>query len=198
MTGGQVVPPVSTNGEGLAAGLLIESRRSFTISAAFGPFTSRPTSAHIHGPAGANQNGPLLFDMGSLTTLKLGNRWYGFTSIRTFGLSLAQVQDLIAERWYIDVHTANRPNGEIRGTIEALIGFGQRAEAGSLPVANDQDRGMVSTRRREFGEMLFSLQQNWKGELDPAVVFSQSGDKTDTTLLWESVWKEYFASGETP
>jgi hypothetical protein len=68
------------------------------------------TEAHLHGPvdpADPNATGPLLF------VLDAGDPLHG-----TVGpLTLQQGADLLADRWYINIHSLAYPTGEIRGRI---------------------------------------------------------------------------------
>jgi hypothetical protein len=67
---------------------------------------SAETAAHIHGPAAANANGPSIFD--------LPNGQFASFPIT---LTTAQANALGGGQLYVDVHTTNFPNGEIRGQL---------------------------------------------------------------------------------
>lgn len=72
---------------------------------------SAPISAsHIHGPAGPGVNAPVIFGLTNTggTT--------GSLSI-TATLTATQETDLLAGNWYVNVHNANFPGGEIRGQL---------------------------------------------------------------------------------
>lgn len=64
------------------------------------------TGAHIHGPAAAGVNAPILF------TLPLGASKSG-----TWNYPEASEADILAGNMYVNVHTNLFPNGEIRGQI---------------------------------------------------------------------------------
>ena len=68
--------------------------------------------AHIHdnGPVGVN--GPIRFDF-SFT-----GGTNGTIGPLTFDTTPAQVADLRANRWYVNIHTSNFTGGEIRGQIK--------------------------------------------------------------------------------
>jgi hypothetical protein len=161
MTGAQVVPPISTDGTGLALIALNSSQSRITVTAAFGPFTSRPTAAHIHGPASAGQNAPALFDLGSITVVKIGRNYYGSTNIRTFAVTPAQVQQMLTGLWYVDVHTAAKPSGEIRGQIRDLFPQTSQRPAfeTSEPGAAGSGLWSVAANKPDIRQMLVQIEQ---------------------------------------
>lgn len=65
------------------------------------------TGANFHGPAAADQNGPIV--------VRLRNVDSPFSGIAI--LAPKEASQLIAGRWYILVRTAAHPAGEIRGQI---------------------------------------------------------------------------------
>jgi hypothetical protein len=69
------------------------------------PLPSAETGAHIHGPGGVGVAAPILFPLP------------GTGNFLDFAITLtpAQVAQLKAGQWYINVHTANNPGGDIRG-----------------------------------------------------------------------------------
>jgi uncharacterized protein (TIGR03118 family) len=107
--------------------------------------TSAETASHIHGPALAGSTAP------AIVTLPNGE----FRDF-TVTLTIPQVHDMDQGRLYIDVHTANFPEGEIRGQIPVLRfqrdvlvnaldhGYISRAEALRLTVED------VDYRQKEF------------------------------------------------
>lgn len=66
------------------------------------------TAAHFHGPASVGANaGVVLPWSGPITSPMEGSAT----------LSAAQAAELVAGRWYANVHTAANPGGEIRGQM---------------------------------------------------------------------------------
>ena len=66
------------------------------------------TAAHFHGPASVGTNaGVVLPWSGPITSPMEGSAT----------LSAAQAAELVAGRWYANVHTAANPGGEIRGQM---------------------------------------------------------------------------------
>ena len=68
-----------------------------------------PTAAHFHGPASKHNEAGVQVDLG-------GN---GFVSPfrGTAHLTSEQADQLLAGQWYINIHTAAHPDGEIRGQV---------------------------------------------------------------------------------
>ena len=67
-----------------------------------------PTAAHFHGPAEAGKNAGL-----AVTILNaVSNPAEGSATLND-----AQAADLVAGKYYIDIHTATYPGGEIRGQV---------------------------------------------------------------------------------
>ena len=68
------------------------------------------TLAHFHGPALPNQN----------AGVQVGISVAANPAISSTTLSAAQATDLLAGLWYINIHTADFPGGEIRGQVSTI------------------------------------------------------------------------------
>lgn len=104
------VPPVSSDGRGLLRAELDTrtSRLSWVVS--YSGLTGPVTAAHFHGPALPGQNAGIVVPLtGDLTSVITGSAV----------LTPAQRADLLSGRWYINLHTARYPDGEIRGQVRA-------------------------------------------------------------------------------
>lgn len=111
LTGAGEVPPLTTAAVGRVDAVLDTDTRLLRWKATLNGLSGVPTGAHFHGPATAGQN----------AGVALG--WPAPLSIRYEGsatLSTAQMADLMAERWYVNVHTAAHPGGEIRGQMTTV------------------------------------------------------------------------------
>jgi hypothetical protein len=103
----QEVPPNALPGLG-GASLIRNPNGSVTLQGAFAGLSGAPIAAHVHvGAAGVN--GPIVFPL----TIGPG------TLNGTFTPSAAQLADLRAGNWYVNVHTAALPGGEVRGQLAA-------------------------------------------------------------------------------
>jgi len=115
LTGGQETPPNSSTATGAATLLLSPDENTARVSLNFSGLSSAQTGAHIHGPAAAGASAPILFPLVN-----------GQLSDVVIALTPTDVQNLKNGLLYVNVHTSNFPNGEIRGQ------FGPAGSAGSF------------------------------------------------------------------
>lgn len=105
LSGGQEVPPLASPASGGCAGLFDAGASTLTLLCVHDVIDA--TVMHVHrGAAGAN--GPVAFDLGAPQS-PVQAVWSGMTP--------ADVADLLAGNLYVNIHTAGRPSGEIRGQI---------------------------------------------------------------------------------
>ena len=107
MSAANEVPPNASGATGTAKVDLDGTVLKWTVS--YSGTTGPITAGHFHGPAmpGANAGVVVPFT-GPLAS--------GFTGTAT--LTPAQVADLKAGLWYINLHTAANPGGELRGQVK--------------------------------------------------------------------------------
>ena len=111
MSGAEQVPAVVTPGKGSADLTYDPQTREVTWSIEFSGLSGPATMAHFHGPAAAGKNGPVtvwLSTKGSAAVSPIK----GSTT-----LSPDQAKEFAAGEWYINIHTAEHPAGEIRGQV---------------------------------------------------------------------------------
>jgi glucose/arabinose dehydrogenase len=118
LTGGQEVPPTNSTATGTAVLQLSPDEMTARVSLNFAGLSSSQSDAHVHGPAAAGSNAGVLFP------LPLGQ-----VSDFQITLTAPQVLDLKSGLLYVNVHSANFPNGEIRGqfqtsTSASAVAFG--------------------------------------------------------------------------
>lgn len=104
LRGDQVVPPVPTVASGGCFGVLDQPGATFALTCVHDVVT--PTTMHIRRGA-AGLNGPSAFDLGDPTVSPVTATWSSMTAV--------DIADLLAGNLYIDIRTAARPGGEIRG-----------------------------------------------------------------------------------
>lgn len=109
LNGAAEVPANAEKGAGMAMATLDTVSKAFTYEVTYSGLTGPATAAHFHGPAMAGANaGPVV---------PLANPASPIKGKAT--LTDAQIADLRAGRWYVNVHTAAHPPGEIRGQLTA-------------------------------------------------------------------------------
>lgn len=108
MTSMNEVPSVNTPATGRIAALLDKNTRLFRWKVNFSGLSGAPTAAHFHGPAAIGAN--------SGVTLAFKNPVQSPDEGRAT-LTPAQMADLLAGKWYANIHTAAHPAGEIRGQL---------------------------------------------------------------------------------
>ena len=108
LSASSVVPPTTSTATGEVDAYLDEKTNKLSWTIKYSGLTGKATAAHFHGPAvvGANA-GPALPIVGSLASPIKGDAV----------LSNEQKADLLASKWYLNVHTAANPDGEIRGQV---------------------------------------------------------------------------------
>ena len=108
LTGAQEVPPVTTGGSGTVDSSFDKGTNTLTWTVTYSGLSGPLTAGHIHGPAAAGANAGVLIPFtGDLASPIKGKAT----------LTAAQVTDLMAGRYYVNLHTAKNPGGEIRGQL---------------------------------------------------------------------------------
>ncbi len=109
MSGNQEVPPVSSPATGVLNASYDESTNILIYNVGFSGLTGNTTAAHFHGPAPADSNAGVQIP------------WSGFptgvtngTFADTVTLTETQEDQLLAGRWYANIHSTAFAGGEIR------------------------------------------------------------------------------------
>jgi hypothetical protein len=112
LSGRQEVPANNSPGSGTCFVTLNATETQISVECRFRNLSSNVTGAHIHDNAPVGVIGPIRFDFSFTggTTGTIGPL--------TFSTTSAQVADMRSNKWYINIHTANFPNGEIRGQVK--------------------------------------------------------------------------------
>lgn len=109
LAGTQEVPPVNSAGSGTAEIQVNTNTNVLTWKVTYTGLSGTATGAHIHGPASPGQNAGVVVPFTNVTAQPI-------TGQAT--ITPAQYGDLAAGRWYVNVHTAANPGGEIRGQLQ--------------------------------------------------------------------------------
>ncbi|QPC92194.1 CHRD domain-containing protein [Mesorhizobium sp. INR15] len=112
LDGGQQNPPVTSTAKGTAdLGFDTDTKKlSWTVE--YSGLSGPAAAGHIHGPAakGANAGVVIPFKGGLDSPIK-----------GSAVLTDAQAADLMAGKYYVNIHTAANKDGEIRGQIEKAM-----------------------------------------------------------------------------
>jgi hypothetical protein len=103
------VPPTMSSGSGRADLRLDTTSGNMSWTINYTGLSGALTAAHFHGPAAAGANAGVIVPIAS------GGASAPLSGMAT--LSPPQIADVLAGRWYINLHTAANPGGEIRGQV---------------------------------------------------------------------------------
>ncbi|MET3120003.1 hypothetical protein AAKU64_004251 [Undibacterium sp. GrIS 1.8] len=110
LTASAETPSNSSTGTGLLAATFNKQTNVLNWTVSYSGLTGPVKAGHFHGPAIAGQNaGVALGFTGSTDSPIKGSAT----------LTPAQAADLLAGKWYVNLHTAANPGGEVRA--QALI-----------------------------------------------------------------------------
>ena len=108
MTGLNQVPPVHTVATGRVDALLDKNTQLLRWKLSFTSMSGPATAGHFHGPAAIGANGPVALPFkGPIKSPLEGQST----------LTSTQAADLLAGKWYANIHTAAHPAGAIRGQL---------------------------------------------------------------------------------
>lgn len=108
LNGASEVPPTASTGTGTATAMLNTATRRLSWDVTYSGLSGPARAAHIHGPAAPGKNAPVVIPFtGNLKSPIRGSKV----------LTPAQMSSLEAGDYYINIHTAKYPPGEIRGQL---------------------------------------------------------------------------------
>ena len=110
LAGTSEVPPVTTPAVGMLTASFDAGTRTLTWTATYTGLSGPATAAHFHGPAAPGTNAGIVLPFPDAAS----------PIQATATLTDAQAADLLAGRWYVNIHTAAHPGGEIRGQVAPL------------------------------------------------------------------------------
>jgi len=108
LAGASEVPAIVSDATGMVEASLSTDSRVLTWKITYSGLSGAATAAHFHGPAMAGHSAGVVVPItGSLASPITGNAT----------LTPGQAADLTAGKWYVNLHTAANPNGEVRGQV---------------------------------------------------------------------------------
>lgn len=107
LKGSNEVPPNTSSGSGKAEATFDTDTKALTYTVTYSGLTGPAVGAHFHGPSEAGKNAGIALPFKSAESPIRG----------TATLTDMQAADLLAGRWYANIHTAANPGGELRGQM---------------------------------------------------------------------------------
>ena len=165
LSGDQVTPTVTTDASGTAAFFLFpgESLAGYLLEFLMTVQGLTVSSAHFHGAA-TGENGPILKTINFDGNFG-GGEWYWNDSVDPLTDSL--VTEFLKGNIYIDIHTSEIPDGELRGQV--LQGIG------SIVTGIEDEKRIVPNS--------FSLKQNYPNPFNPRTMIEFALPKSERVLL---------------
>ena len=107
LSGAQEVPPKTTAGTGAAEVSYNSATGKIAWRVTYSGLSGPLTGAHIHGPAAPGANAGIVVPFTNSASPLTGEA----------SITPTQFGDLAAGLWYVNLHTAANPGGEIRGQL---------------------------------------------------------------------------------
>jgi hypothetical protein len=107
LKGSNEVPPNNSSGSGKAEATYDTETKTLTYSVTYAGLSGAAMGAHFHGPVEARKNAGIVLPFKTVQSPIQG----------TATLTEAQAADLLAGKWYANIHTAQNPGGELRGQM---------------------------------------------------------------------------------
>ncbi|WP_346319148.1 CHRD domain-containing protein [Chitinophaga sp. YIM B06452] len=115
MTGAQENPANASAATGSFDATYNPESKELTITVRWQGLTGNATLMHIHGPAARGVNAGVLHNFATLFSSTASG---SFTTKFIINGTTEKEEDLLAGKWYVNIHTAAFGGGEIRGQIE--------------------------------------------------------------------------------
>jgi len=111
LDGAQQNPPVTTEGKGTADVTFDTDTKTLTWTVEYSGLSGDAAAGHFHGPAAKGENADVAVPFENAASPIKGSAV----------LTDAQAADLVAGKYYINIHTAANKGGEIRGQVEKAM-----------------------------------------------------------------------------
>jgi len=111
LTASQEVPANGSTATGDVQVTLNKTTGAITVTGSFTGLTSNATAAHIHGPAAVGSTAPVIVPLTVPSSL-------AGTVTGTATMSTVQMNDMLNQMTYVNIHSEMFPDGEIRAQIK--------------------------------------------------------------------------------
>ncbi len=102
------VPAKSGPGTGSVDAMLDTESGKLKYTITYDGLSGQATAVHFHGPASATESAGVAVKINGVLTSPIEGETM---------LTPEQANALMTGRWYVNIHTANNPSGEIRGQL---------------------------------------------------------------------------------
>lgn len=110
----QEVPANASTGSGAILGFYDDVSNELSWDISFSGLSGPATGMHFHGAADPGVNAGVRVNIGSISGL-------GSPSVGSTTITGDQGAELLGGLWYVNIHTATFPGGEIRGQVAATL-----------------------------------------------------------------------------
>jgi len=110
LKGSSEVPPNQSAGTGTVTASYDSATKTLTWDGTYSGLSGPATAAHFHGPAEPGKNAGVAVPITPATSPLHGSAT----------LNDGQASDLMAGRWYVNVHTEANKGGELRGQLTKM------------------------------------------------------------------------------
>lgn len=108
LSGAAEVPPNTSAGMGQLQAEFDKGTSTLSYTLRYSGLSGPVKAGHFHGPAEAGKNVGVALGISNIGESPVQGRAV---------LTAAQAADLLAGKWYVNLHTAANPGGEVRGQV---------------------------------------------------------------------------------
>lgn len=108
LSGSAEVPPNNSAGMGQLQAEFDKATNTLSYTLRYSGLSGPVKAGHFHGPAEAGKNAGVALGISNIGESPVQGRAV---------LTAAQAADLLAGKWYVNLHTAANPGGELRGQV---------------------------------------------------------------------------------
>ncbi|MHC5210541.1 MAG: CHRD domain-containing protein [Planctomycetota bacterium] len=176
---GQVVPPTSSTATGTASATLDLSTNMLSWNVSWTGLQGTVTAAHFHGPAMPGQNAGVQVNIGTANP-----------AVGSALLSPTQVQQVLGNLWYVNIHSTAFPGGEIRGQLvrdpQVVTAFGLEHGNAGLAVLDASGGGLTVSNIGSSGEDGVSIDLEDTEFLEMRMQFSPGSQPFEGNIVLET------------